>query len=601
MKKPFLSHSILMACLATAALTGVRVAHAKDPSLYFYPASKWNVSSLQTTDSKGAPLCSIYSEFNNGYVVEFTGNAESFASINIDFRQDTFETNKIYAVKLSVPGVDEANVASKAYQGNAIALDLREEKAFSKSLINASVLDLEIEGNAFRFYMTGLSAALKDYRQCAGVKPVEAIPDIALEDKIEPAPAPQKLAEVKPEEKKIYAGNAGAEINEPAEPAAPKTAAKAIPDRELPQSGKLATRDPVPVDRQALSDQALEEIYGAGKDTPDVKIQDVKPVKLEKNATPPIEKYEPEAKFEPKDVEVKAAAEKAPAEEPSFGDKLASFFGGGSSDDSAAEKPVEVKKSVSKSEVEKAAAKIRAENERARLDAQKQAAAPAEDSLEIASAPTPVKPVKTPTPVIDNYKSPKPVINRAPVVKMDADFTNIDDNGNPITAAAPEKKAQSDLPSVEEIANIEPAAAHSIDSFTDLRDKIADLEKQVVSLKSENTNLKQDVDETLNDARKEQLSVSSDNWNLERATMRFNEAERQISRLGRQLQTQQNQCEVEKKDLEGMLFDPQVTDQQQLAKLAALEAELEKTKADLLMQKRSYDERINILEEQLGQ
>ena len=472
MKKPFLSHSILMACLATAALTGVRVAHAKDPSLYFYPASKWNVSSLQTTDSKGAPLCSIYSEFNNGYVVEFTGNAESFASINIDFRQDTFETNKIYAVKLTVPGIDEANVASKAYQGNAIALDLREEKSLSKSLINASVLDLEIEGNAFRFYMTGLSAALKDYRQCAGVKPVEAIPDIALEDKIEPAPAPQKLAEVKPEEKKIYAGNAGAEIDEPAKPAAAKTAAKAIPDGELPQPGKLATRDPAPINKQALSDQALEEIYGAGKDAPDVKIQDVKPVKLEKNAAQPVEKFEPEAKFEPKDVEVKAAAEKAHAEEPSFGDKLASFFGG-SSDDSAAEKPVEVKKSVSKSEAAKAAAKIRAENERARQAAAKELAAPPEESVKTASVTAPVKPVKAPTPVIDNYKSPKPVINRAPVVKMDADFTNIDDNGNPITAAAPEKKAQSDLPSVEEIANIEPAAAHSIDSFTDLRDKIA--------------------------------------------------------------------------------------------------------------------------------
>ena len=74
-----------------------------------------------------------------------------------------------------------------------------------------------------------------------------------------------------------------------------------------------------------------------------------------------------------------------------------------------------------------------------------------------------------------------------------------------------------------------------------------------------------------------------------------------MHRRCRQLQTLQGQCDVEKKELEGMLFDPQVTDQQQLAKLAALEAELEKTKADLLMQKRSYDERINILEEQIGQ
>ena len=57
--------------------------------------------------------------------------------------------------------------------------------------------------------------------------------------------------------------------------------------------------------------------------------------------------------------------------------------------------------------------------------------------------------------------------------------------------------------------------------------------------------------------------------------MRYNEAERQLQKLGQQLQQERAQHAMERKELEAMLFDPQLTEQEQLARLNQLEQELE--------------------------
>ena len=149
-------------------------------------------------------------------------------------------------------------------------------------------------------------------------------------------------------------------------------------------------------------------------------------------------------------------------------------------------------------------------------------------------------------------------------------------------------------------AAIEPSSGHPDEDFIQMRNKISDLEAEVSRLSKENAALDGDLKASLRDAEEERLSVSSDNWNLERATMRFNEAERQIQRLGRQLQAARQQCTSEKQKLETMLFDPQVTEQQQLAKLASLEEQLAKSKSELQSAQRRYEERIRLLEGQLG-
>ncbi len=201
----------------------------------------------------------------------------------------------------------------------------------------------------------------------------------------------------------------------------------------------------------------------------------------------------------------------------------------------------------------------------------------------------PSKPVKTSAletpsePKVTNIKSPEPVYH----VTRNEETVVID-----LTKEA------------EMLSNVEPAAGQMQSSminedFIAMRNKISEMEKELISLRENNKMLDEELKIALQDAEKERMSVSSDNWNLERATMKFNEAERQIMRLGRQLQTQRAVCEKEKADLENMLFDPKLTDQNQLAKLSMLERELEESKSELYRQKRQYEERIRLLEQQL--
>jgi len=122
-----------------------------------------------------------------------------------------------------------------------------------------------------------------------------------------------------------------------------------------------------------------------------------------------------------------------------------------------------------------------------------------------------------------------------------------------------------------------------------MNSKVSELSARVQKLEAANQALKAELDDAYEATEEERLSISSENWNLERATMRYNEAERQIAALGRQLQRQKIQCEAEKKDLEAMLFDPKLTSEKQLAELSRLEAENARYKA-----------RIKALESRIG-
>jgi chromosome segregation ATPase len=129
-------------------------------------------------------------------------------------------------------------------------------------------------------------------------------------------------------------------------------------------------------------------------------------------------------------------------------------------------------------------------------------------------------------------------------------------------------------------------------------DKITELEGMVDKLKAENIALNDEVRASVDASKEEKLNITSDNWNLEQATIRFNESERQVKRLGQELQMERARCSGEKKDLEAMLFDPQVTDQQQLARLSQLESELAAAKAEVEDQRARYEAQIKLLQGQ---
>lgn len=470
----------LALCLATTFLSSG--SFAGDPELYFYPKLKWTVEQINSGTTDELATCTLSNQMNNGYIIQLAGNAEGFTNLNIDFRQNVFKENIKYEVQYSVPGITQQVIPTKAFRKNLLVSDLRKEKPFAQNLQNASVLDVTIQKNAFRLYLTGLQAALKDFDDCIGTGATQMSSASGTIDMTE-TPAQSEAIDVNVDYGNRAAPPPTIELSQPEQKTQPE---------QLQAEALRPEKTDKPRYTQILAEKMKEE---SAK---------YKPEEDQHNAADDVANTEPEATAAP----LNAAAEESAI-----------------------------------AQIEKPAPK---------------------------------------TKTVEKFSSPK--------VKY-----NITKPKEPIVADLTEQHATSEV----DVQNIEPAAGIAGDEFIQMRNKIAQLEKEVNSLSSENSMLNEELKIALTESQQEKLSVSSNNWNLEMATMKFNEAERQIMRLGRQLQTHKAACQQEKSDLERMLFDPQLTDQKQLAKLASLEGELDNTKQELERQKRLYEERIRILEGQL--
>ena len=87
-------------------------------------------------------------------------------------------------------------------------------------------------------------------------------------------------------------------------------------------------------------------------------------------------------------------------------------------------------------------------------------------------------------------------------------------------------------------------------SDKDVKARMRSLENQVARLSRENTELEEELSFALEQSKEEAVAISSENWNLELASKQYNEAKRQMDRLGQQIRKERAQCTAEKKELE---------------------------------------------------
>lgn len=104
--------------------------------------------------------------------------------------------------------------------------------------------------------------------------------------------------------------------------------------------------------------------------------------------------------------------------------------------------------------------------------------------------------------------------------------------------------------------------------------KIREYEKKLQAARNDNVTLSKEIEEMRRLQEDGRLASVGGDWNLEKSTKRFNEAEREIKRLGLLLEQQRLAHRQEKAELEQMLFDPAVTDKEQRRRLRELELQL---------------------------
>lgn len=129
--------------------------------------------------------------------------------------------------------------------------------------------------------------------------------------------------------------------------------------------------------------------------------------------------------------------------------------------------------------------------------------------------------------------------------------------------------------------------------------QLAALRRDVEILTARNLRLEKELEDARRDLSVRRDRASGKDWSTEEATMRYQESERQVRRLGDQLERERLACQREKEDVEALLFDPAVTEQKQLVKLADMEQKLEAAKQDADLATARCEAKTQNLERQL--
>ncbi|MGB0720619.1 MAG: hypothetical protein ACPGRX_09095, partial [Bdellovibrionales bacterium] len=145
-----------MTCLNTPAF-------AQRSDIYFYPTNGWQM--LSTPGAANAD-CIAQAEFNNGFILQFKGASNWVKTLDVNFRQNVFESGKTYNVSLDVPGKITRKAQASAEQPHTLSIPIKGMKDFYAAMVKDAALDLTIEGNEFRFYLTGYNAVEPSFERC---------------------------------------------------------------------------------------------------------------------------------------------------------------------------------------------------------------------------------------------------------------------------------------------------------------------------------------------------------------------------------------------------------------------------------------------------
>lgn len=135
----------------------------------FQPASSWNVGATQlsTAGMKGvrAP-CVLSNEYDNGYVVRFSGGNKDMLALAIDFRQDVFMQGRKYNAMLSVGDSYVKQVSATAFTASTLIFNLRPLDDFYSAVQRGKSMELSIDSNDMTFSLAGIAQAFPELESC---------------------------------------------------------------------------------------------------------------------------------------------------------------------------------------------------------------------------------------------------------------------------------------------------------------------------------------------------------------------------------------------------------------------------------------------------
>lgn len=175
----------LKACASRSVLAGLAVCTLISAPAYaaapiFIPASEWKVGATQLSNVRGLENmkmpCVLSNEFDNGYVVRFSGGGQQMLALAIDFRQDVFHQGRKYNAMISVGDDYVKQVEATAFTTSTLIFNLRPIGDFYATIKDATQMGLDVDGNAMTFSLGDFKGSYGDFEACyAGTKKLQTI------------------------------------------------------------------------------------------------------------------------------------------------------------------------------------------------------------------------------------------------------------------------------------------------------------------------------------------------------------------------------------------------------------------------------------------
>lgn len=172
----------------------------------FTPTSAWAVGSTELSNVRSLRSvnlpCVISTEYDNGFVVRFSGGGRQLLAMAIDFRQNVFEPGKKYNAMLSVGDAYSKQVSATGFTASTLIFNLRPLKDFYSVVKGAGDIELDIDGNIMKFTLGQIGESYDDLESCyAGgdAKPVTPMPGAQQNASVQPLKKDDMVAQPLPQ------------------------------------------------------------------------------------------------------------------------------------------------------------------------------------------------------------------------------------------------------------------------------------------------------------------------------------------------------------------------------------------------------------------
>lgn len=529
----YLASTLLTGLLVTAAI--ISPAQGQEQSLQ--PQGAWALTKVDRSAQGGNSYCTLSRKYDQDIVLSLGRNQTEEYSLAIDFQKQTFEKDKSLKINLQ-PGPGQIRAYDMMPTSDkALVIRLGWDEGFFKTLNESQQMKVKIADKSYAFAMPEIAKGQSELRDCMeglkaaakGGAPAEQTKDVLAAEAggskaFDAGKADEKIAVAAAEKSVLQNFADSIKAQEPS----------VNDEGDLKRKNFGAKKDEKPGAKKAAAKEPVKTAKAGKTEAPPPPVDDTPAPELIKRPAPRPDK-KADAKI--------AAAPVVPAPDLP---RLAPAASDGSNKEELASLQKRLDQLVGENAALKqkaaagAAPSAETQKELAALEAEKKALEDRVKSLEAEIA-----------------QSAKP----EDVAKAQARAQELE-----IKNAQLEESLRSAQVRIGETAvNTEAKALR----------KIADLEVKLTAAKNDNANLAKQLESMRLQSEDGRLGSVAGDWDLEQATKRYNEAEREVQRLSKQLEQERMSCNREKAEIEQMLFDPAVTDKKQIEKLTQLQKELD--------------------------